>query len=36
MNAQTPIGTFAWSDPFLLETQLTQDERMIRDTAALQ
>lgn len=34
MNAQTPIGTFAWSDPFLLESQLTEDERMIRDTAA--
>jgi glutaryl-CoA dehydrogenase len=34
MNAQTPIGTFAWDDPFLLETQLTDDERMIRDTAA--
>ncbi|MCY1170964.1 glutaryl-CoA dehydrogenase [Sphingomonas sp. BE270] len=34
MNAQTPIGTFVWDDPFLLETQLTDDERMIRDTAA--
>ena len=34
MNAHTPPGTFAWSDPFLLEAQLTQDERMIRDTAA--
>lgn len=26
-------ATFAWDDPFLLETQLTDDERMIRDTA---
>ncbi|MGB3390067.1 MAG: acyl-CoA dehydrogenase [Pseudaminobacter sp.] len=25
---------FAWDDPFLLEDQLTEDERMIRDTAA--
>ncbi|MEO1264946.1 MAG: acyl-CoA dehydrogenase family protein, partial [Pseudomonadota bacterium] len=26
-------GAFDWSDPFLLEDQLTQEERMIRDTA---
>jgi len=25
---------FNWSDPFLLDDQLTEDERMIRDTAA--
>jgi Acyl-CoA dehydrogenase, N-terminal domain len=24
---------FAWDDPFLLDQQLTEDERMIRDTA---
>ena len=30
----TPKDTrpFAWEDPFLLEDQLTQDERMVRDT----
>ncbi|MCJ1899439.1 MULTISPECIES: acyl-CoA dehydrogenase [Paracoccus] len=27
-------GPFSWSDPFLLEDQLTEEERMIRDTAA--
>ncbi len=26
-------GTFLWDDPLLLEDQLTEDERMIRDTA---
>jgi glutaryl-CoA dehydrogenase len=30
-NASRP--TFAWDDPFLLEEQLTEDERLIRDTA---
>ncbi|WP_410169366.1 hypothetical protein, partial [Acinetobacter indicus] len=25
---------FDWQDPFLLEQQLTAEERMIRDTAA--
>ncbi|WP_409567824.1 acyl-CoA dehydrogenase family protein, partial [Paracoccus sp. (in: a-proteobacteria)] len=25
---------FSWADPFLLEDQLTEEERMIRDTAA--
>ncbi|QKV20172.1 acyl-CoA dehydrogenase [Oricola thermophila] len=25
---------FSWADPFLLETQLAEDERMIRDSAA--
>jgi hypothetical protein len=24
---------FQWDDPFLLDDQLTEDERMIRDTA---
>ncbi|MEW9920833.1 acyl-CoA dehydrogenase [Marimonas sp. MJW-29] len=42
MNAEAPIlkakdapdlGTFEWSDPFRLESQLTEDERMIRDSA---
>ncbi|HEY5819406.1 MAG TPA: acyl-CoA dehydrogenase, partial [Mesorhizobium sp.] len=27
-------ATFVWSDPFLLEDQLSEDERMIRDAAA--
>lgn len=27
-------ATFAWEDPFLLDDQLEEDERMIRDTAA--
>ena len=27
------IYPFSWSDPFLLEEQLTEDERMIRDSA---
>ncbi len=26
-------ATFQWDDPFLLDEQLTEDERMIRDTA---
>lgn len=26
--------TFAWNDPFLIEDQLTEEERMIRDAAA--
>ena len=26
---------FQWDDPFLLNDQLTEDERMIRDTAYL-
>ena len=28
-----PKAHFAWEDPFLLEAQLTDDERMVRDTA---
>ncbi|MFC3568153.1 acyl-CoA dehydrogenase [Paracoccus simplex] len=31
--AQKP-APFAWNDPFLLEDQLTEEERMIRDSAA--
>ncbi|MBS0479907.1 MAG: acyl-CoA dehydrogenase [Proteobacteria bacterium] len=27
------MGQFDWADPFLLEEQLTEDERMVRDTA---
>ncbi|MBI1867431.1 MAG: acyl-CoA dehydrogenase [Methylocystis sp.] len=27
-------GSFSWEDPFLLNDQLTEDERMIRDAAA--
>ena len=42
MNAEAPVlrakdapdlGAFDWSDPFRLDTQLTEDERMIRDSA---
>ena len=28
----SPVS-FQWDDPFLLDEQLTEDERMIRDTA---
>jgi glutaryl-CoA dehydrogenase len=37
MNIETKPAapaSFVWSDPFLLEDQLTEDERMIRDAAA--
>ena len=27
------MAAFNWSDPFNLDAQLTEDERMIRDTA---
>ena len=30
----TTWGRFDWQDPFLLESQLTEEERMVRDTAA--
>ena len=42
MNAEAPIlrakdvpdlGSFDWADPFRLDSQLTEDERMIRDSA---
>jgi len=28
------LGSFSWEDPFRLESQLTEEERLIRDTAA--
>ncbi|MEM7177268.1 MAG: acyl-CoA dehydrogenase [Pseudomonadota bacterium] len=36
MNAPSAIkpARFDWADPFLLETQLTEEERMLRDSAA--
>jgi glutaryl-CoA dehydrogenase len=33
-KAGTAPATFVWNDPFLLEDQLSEDERMIRDAAA--
>ncbi|HEY5636254.1 MAG TPA: acyl-CoA dehydrogenase [Burkholderiales bacterium] len=36
MNApakRTPRAAFAWHDPFLLDGQLSEDERMVRDAA---
>ena len=42
MNAESPVlrakdapdlGTFDWEDPFRLNDQLSEDERMIRDSA---
>src|SRR6185437_7400516 len=30
---ETAMGTFRWADPFLLEDQLTDEERLIRDAA---
>ena len=32
-KAKETSATFRWDDPFLLDDQLTDDERMIRDTA---
>jgi glutaryl-CoA dehydrogenase len=32
-SAAAALAPFEWSDPFLLEDQLTDEERMIRDTA---
>ncbi|MBB3692043.1 hypothetical protein FHY05_000650, partial [Sphingomonas sp. BK580] len=29
----TQMGRFDWADPFLLDDQLSEDERMVRDTA---
>ncbi len=31
---QPGLGAFSWDDPFLLEDQLSDDERMMRDAAA--
>jgi glutaryl-CoA dehydrogenase len=33
-NTSGQTSAFNWADPFLLEDQLTEEERMIRDTAA--
>ena len=33
LNARSKPANFNWEDPFLLEDQLTEEERMIRDTA---
>ena len=33
-NHPDAMSRFAWEDPFLLEDQLTEDERMLRDAAA--
>src|SRR5688500_4523130 len=33
MNAPTTKPVFAWEDPFLLEEQLSDEERMVRDSA---
>ncbi len=32
-SREAPRAAFDWADPFLLEDQLTEDERMVRDTA---
>ncbi len=32
-QARAHMATFSWDDPFLLEEQLTEEERMIRDAA---
>ncbi len=32
-SSRPELGTFTWDDPFRLESQLTEDERMIRDAA---
>ena len=33
MSAPGKWPSFNWEDPFLLEQQLTEEERMVRDTA---
>ena len=33
MNAPPAKPVFAWEDPFLLEEQLSEEERMVRDSA---
>jgi glutaryl-CoA dehydrogenase len=33
MTAMTDVAAFVWDDPFLLDTQLSEEERLIRDTA---
>ncbi|WP_299935546.1 acyl-CoA dehydrogenase [uncultured Pelagimonas sp.] len=32
-QSQPSLSSFSWEDPFLLENQLNEDERMIRDSA---
>jgi glutaryl-CoA dehydrogenase len=32
-SAHTAVAQFSWEDPYLLDEQLTEDERLIRDTA---
>ena len=32
-QSRPELGTFNWEDPFLLENQLSEEERMIRDSA---
>jgi glutaryl-CoA dehydrogenase len=32
-TTSTPKATFHWDDPFLIEAQLAEDERMVRDSA---
>ena len=32
LSARSKPASFNWEDPFLLEDQLTEEERMIRDT----
>src|SRR5690606_14187187 len=34
MSSTPTRNSFSWNDPFLLDEQLTEDERMIRDTGA--
>ena len=33
MSVRADDVPFNWQDPFLLEEQLSEDERMVRDTA---
>ncbi len=33
MSARDPTAAFDWSDPFFLDDQLSEDERMVRDAA---
>ena len=30
-QSRPQLGPFTWEDPFLLEDQLAEDERMVRD-----
>ncbi len=33
MSSKTSWGAFVWEDPFLLESQITEEERLVQDTA---